>query len=621
MPGLVGVTGDHAALGAVRTATAALCHFASYRSRELSLDARIAVGQVWRDADRSAVDWAIERDAALLVNGTALANGPASRRLSARALLERHLERGELAPRDLDGGFVVVLADLRRGTVTVYNDRLGTLPVYYLRAAGSVAFAPETKALFAAFDRGPALSKTGVLSFLACGYCLGDTTLFDGVQCLTPGSALEIAVATGECTVRRYWRIAYAPARALARRAAAEDALYAAVHTAHERVVSDGGHDLLLSGGWDSRGILAFLHSIGRLPCTATAWGRTKDIPLSDPYIAERLAERYRVPFKFIAYDSDQLLPDASSWCYLSELANDNLGWFAEGATLLAQSYATSAECTLVGDEAWGWHGHPRTERDARAAVLPPTLGAELAECIVPAQREECRALYEAEIERVLADCPNDHPADRRDFLYLHGRVARFIFALGYYKELAVEIRRPFLLANVLEVMARVPHRLRADKNLYISMLARYFPQIAAVPQRRANSLPQWSRDLRVKPALRRFFLDLLDERRFGAVLGSLLDGAALERLKRSFFDAQIAPAEVEQAPRRSAARHLPLRLRQRIRATGLYPGSRNMSGAYPARGRTDLVRCIALLNLLDASFASELKARRPQTAAARSRL
>lgn len=178
--------------------------------------------------------------------------------------------------------------------------------------------------------------------------------------------------------------------------------------------MSDGGRDLLLSGGWDSRGILAFLHSIGRLPRTATAWGRTKAIPLSDPYIAERLAARYRVPFKFVAKDSDQLLPGASSWCYLSELANDNLGWFAEGATLLAQSYATRADCTLVGDEAWGWHGHPRTERDARAAVLPPTLGAQLTECIVPAQREECRARYEAEIERVLADCANDHPADRR---------------------------------------------------------------------------------------------------------------------------------------------------------------------------------------------------------------
>jgi hypothetical protein len=80
------------------------------------------------------------------------------------------------------------------------------------------------------------------------------------------------------------------------------------------------------------------------------------------------------------------------------------------------------------------------------------------------------------------------HPADRRDFLYLHGRVARFIFALGYYKEFATEVRRPFLLGNVLDVLAEAPFR--AEKNLYISMVGRFFPAVAAVPPRSADSLP-----------------------------------------------------------------------------------------------------------------------------------
>src|SRR5690606_29757667 len=127
-------------------------------------------------------------------------------------------------------------------------------PAYYVHADDTVAFAPEAKALFAALGRTPGLSQRGVVNFLACGYCLDDATLCAGIRFLTPGSALEIDVETARCSVRRYWQIRYAPATALAKRSAAEAALYDATRKAHELVVSDlaDGADLLLSGGWDS---------------------------------------------------------------------------------------------------------------------------------------------------------------------------------------------------------------------------------------------------------------------------------------------------------------------------------------------------------------------------------
>ena len=606
MPGLVGLVGVRASPGTAQAAAAALRHFPAYPARTAALAPTVAVAQVWRRADLSATDWAIERDAAVLVNGAVLEQGPAPRRVNARTLLDRYLERGTLEPRRLDGAFVLMIADLRRGAVTVCNDRIGTLPLYYVQTGDTVAFAPEAKALFAALGRAPVLSRTGIVNFLACGYCLDDTTLFEEIRFLTPGSALEIDVASAQCAVRRYWQIHYAPAKELTRRSAAEAALYDATRKAHELTVSDLPHgaDLLLSGGWDSRGILAFLDAIGRPPRTAIAWGRTKDVPHSDPFIAESLARRYGVPFEFRAYDTDALPEHAGTWCHRLELGNDNIGCLAEGGSLLLEHYATSADVTLVGDEAWGWSGHPRTERAAREAVLPATLGREVLGCLKPAVREECRSLYEAQIDRVLAPCGNDHPADRRDFLYLHGRVARFIFALGYYKELVVEIRRPFLLAGVLDVMAAIPHRLRAEKNLYISMIARHFPEAAAFPLRRAESLPAWSYDLRMKPAVRDFFLDLLDESRLPDEVAALLDLDAFGELKRSFFDAR-PPAPSTRRARGSIGKHLPLRLRQRIRATGLYPGAHLERGAYPARGRLDLLRCVALLSLLERNFAA----------------
>ncbi len=606
MPGIVGVVGQAANVGCVRAALQALTHFDSYRSKPLPLGARIAGGQVWRDADRSAIDWAVDRasGAAVLVNGAVFSTGPAARRMHARRLLDEYLTTGRLAPRDLDGSFVIMVADPHKDSVTVYNDRIGTLPVYYAAHGGTACFAPEAKAVFAALAMQPHLSTTGIMSFLTCGFCLGATTLFTGVSVLEPGSSLEISGASGQVAVRRYWKMIYRPARSLRSRAAAEDALHAATRRAHELIVgdSDHGYDLMLSGGWDSRGILAYLDLLGRPPRTAVAWGKTKDIPFSDPFIAAQLAERFAIPLKFVSYDSDQFVGNAPTWCYLSEVANDNIGWYAEGASMLAHDYRTGADFTLVGDEAWGWHGHPRTDEDARNACLPASPGVEVMKCLTRDVRDEYRAQYEAEVSHVLASCENEHPADRRDFLYLHGRVARFIFALGYYKEFATEVRRPFLLGSVLEVLAQVPSRFRAEKNLYISMLGRFFPEVAAFPPRRADSLPNWPLDIRRKPELRQLFLDLLDESSLGGALGIVLDTAAVGALKRKFFDAEIGPARAA-GYRKSIMGSLPLRVKQRLRASGLYPGSTNMAAGHPARGDAALLRCIALLSLLQKSL------------------
>ena len=123
-------------------------------------------------------------------------------------------------------------------------------------------------------------------------------------------------------------------------------------------------------------------------------------------------------------------------------------------------------------------------------------------------------------------------------------------------------MRRPFLLGSVLDVLAEVPSRFRADKNLYISMVARFFPEVAAVPPRSAASLPNWSRDIREKPELRRVFLDLLDEGSLGGALGAVLDLTAVEALKRKFFDSRVGGGHQAAAPN-PLMRYLPMRLKR----------------------------------------------------------
>jgi hypothetical protein len=151
--------------------------------------------------------------------------------------------------------------------------------------------------------------------------------------------------------------------------------------------------------------------------------------------------------------------------------------------------------------------------------------------------------MYEAAVQSLTQACENTNFVDRKDFMYLHGRVARFIFPLRYFKEFTSPLRRPFLSNQVLEIVRRLPAQHRLYKNLYISMLYHRFPRAISVPIVRANSLPDWALDIRRELALRSLFLRLLD---FGqieqGVLGQLLNRAAFERLRDNFFNAEAQP-------------------------------------------------------------------------------
>ena len=102
-------------------------------------------------------------------------------------------------------------------------------------------------------------------------------------------------------------------------------------------------------------------------PARTLGWGMTADIPKSDPYIAAELARRHGLGFDFVSYDSDNFLENANSWAYISELANDNIGWYAEGQSVLASDYRTKGDFVLTGDECFGGGSFVRSEEEVRS--------------------------------------------------------------------------------------------------------------------------------------------------------------------------------------------------------------------------------------------------------------
>jgi asparagine synthase (glutamine-hydrolysing) len=157
----------------------------------------------------------------------------------------------------LRGQFAYAVADRRDGSLWLFRDRLGILPLYYARAGDAFAFASEVKALLPLLPGGAAVDEQSLDAYLSRRAVPAPATLYRGVSKLPPGSWLHLR-ADGSSDVHRWWQpprpddlLAVAPAEVVAQ---VREALDTAVSRA---LVADVPVGSYLSGGVDSSLVVA----------------------------------------------------------------------------------------------------------------------------------------------------------------------------------------------------------------------------------------------------------------------------------------------------------------------------------------------------------------------------
>ena len=87
-------------------------------------------------------------------------------------------------PAVLNGRFHGLLADQRRGTATLFNDRYGMHRLYFHESKDTFYFAGEAKAILAVRPELRRMDSRGLGEFVSCGAVLENRTLFEGVNVL-----------------------------------------------------------------------------------------------------------------------------------------------------------------------------------------------------------------------------------------------------------------------------------------------------------------------------------------------------------------------------------------------------------------------------------------------------
>ena len=125
-------------------------------------------------------------------------------------LLWMLIQEGAEALPQLNGMFAFFFLDTESGEWLMARDPFGIKPLYYTEMVdGTLAFASEIKALLVHPGVSARLNTSTLQHYIALQYCLGNETLFEGIQKLLPGHC-----ATGRgpdmFAIEQYWDASYA---------------------------------------------------------------------------------------------------------------------------------------------------------------------------------------------------------------------------------------------------------------------------------------------------------------------------------------------------------------------------------------------------------------------------
>lgn len=183
-----------------------------------------------------------------------------SRRLPFRvALLEAVLTKGlDAVTASLNGRYQIVLFDSAHRTVTIVNDRFGSLPLFWGCSNAGMAFAGGVRGVLMAPGVSPKPDADAIQEAVTFGgFRLGDRTNIAGVKRLRGGSTLTMC-PSGDVLVRSRWSWpGEAPASSRSDAELIEEAHALWRQTIAARLDGARHPGQTLSGGLDSRAILA----------------------------------------------------------------------------------------------------------------------------------------------------------------------------------------------------------------------------------------------------------------------------------------------------------------------------------------------------------------------------
>jgi hypothetical protein len=243
---------------------------------------------------------------------------------------------------------------------------------------------------------------------------------------------------------------------------------------------------LPLSGGYDSRLLLAALHDAGHRPRTVT-WGmaRSRDQRGNDAYVARNLARHCGLANDYLLTESSTASPEDVVDTFLAAHGGttDALYPYLDGLRMWARFAAEGVEGIIRGDEGFGTRPRPEGHH-------PPAQGLVLLKEFLDPETAGRISDGGQVIPEELGRRAEESLQTYGDRL-IHGHFIPVTLAgLTDVKAPFLEIANPMLAASVLAFVRQMPDAMRAGRAVYQRLTASVSPP---VPFARVSADDSWN--------------------------------------------------------------------------------------------------------------------------------
>lgn len=507
MPGLVGYVSDRRTGGDLLDRMIAAVAHEPWHRIDRYVDppfhvARVHLGKF--DAGPQPV-FNEERTLCLLMDGQVYGYDDEKRQLEARHrfasqsdaefCLHLYEDLGPESFRRLNGNFALVICDLREKKAILVNDRNTLRPIYYAQHDGGLLFGPQAGPIL----QGPSFKKEvdieGVAMNLAFGEFWGDKTLFSGIHYLEPASALTFR--QGELTRTRYWDLNYQPDPGLSDGTAVEQLIAAIKRATAIRMKDNLRYGLSLSGGLDSRAVLASIEPERRKGLPTFAYG---PLHCGEVRIAEQVARKCGTAHRSIEITPELIIQSAERAVRLTE-----------GRMSLWLSYMVPAYRAIAGDidvvfDGLGFGqtlGGAFLRRSRVAGMSREDMyadfqkdrsvfrEAELLQVFHPRYHDIAREAPASAFGGVYQKMSSRDPRLAFDEFYWHSRLA-YIATMHVYGRELVEISCPTVDNDLNTLAYSLPPEKRLGHYIYREFLKKLSPELAGIPYNKTMVPAGW---------------------------------------------------------------------------------------------------------------------------------
>lgn len=434
--------------------------------------------------------------------GHPIANG----KRSDAAVLDTLSHAPDLArgARELDGSFLILVHDAMAASLTVISDRFSGIPFHYRRGPGRLVGGSSFRQVLehARTNGGGTVDPDQVLTFLWLRRLLGEATLASDITYLPAAAILDMAASAPE----RYWQPDLGRRGPTGSRLVAEIADGLAEAMATHMSDSDRTFGLLLSGGLDSRALLA---AAPRPPaCFTTCLSRNNEFRVAEDVAAIAGARHHFIPRSLAPLDGRldeaaalggmQVYNEAQFLGYGGSIGSDVVMIGLGLDIFFGGLYLPKVPASLAG----------RDLLHHRLLPLPTDFAgfyldkvkyrlktSDPLSVVRPEVARRARDVLRAQVEAVAARgrALGGHGYSLWEYMHLHTLSRHYSFPMMASVRTFAECRAPALSKRLLDLAHGMAAADKLDGTPYQAAVARLNPAMMAVRNANTNMPAAWS--------------------------------------------------------------------------------------------------------------------------------